>query len=90
MTATASKQVDLTEDRLFPFGWGLIFRVVCAPKSWSDDKISETATREDPPGTMANQWVVSEPDDDRTDAFKGVNRVQCPDCENRWHVLLNC
>lgn len=81
---------DLTEDRIFPCGWGLLFRVVCAPKSWSDDKISETVTREDPPGTFNNQWVVSEPDDERTDQFKGVSRIQCPDCENRWHVLMNC
>ena len=88
--AIEPKTVDLNEDRIFPCGWGLIYRVVCAPKSWSDERISDVMSAEDPPGTIANRWVVSEPDDERTDTFKGVNRVQCPDCDHREHVLMNC
>lgn len=82
--------VDFTEDRLFPVGWGIIYRCVCAPKSWSDDRISDELSAKDPPGISAGRWVVSDPDDTRDDKFKGVNRVQCPDCADRWHVLCNC
>ena len=87
MTKTA---VDLTEDRVFPLGWGLVFRAVCAPASWSAEQVAEDVTRNDPPGTMANRWVVSEPDDDRDDAFRGCNCIQCPDDPSRRHWLLNC
>ena len=82
--------VNFSEDRLFPVGWGLIFRCVCVPKSWSDGRIADDLSAKDPPGTSANRWEVSTPDDDRTDVFQGVNRVQCPDCVDRWHVLCNC
>lgn len=82
--------VDLTEDRLFSLGWGLIFKAVCAPASWDAARVSETATSDDPPGTSGGRWVVSEPDDDRDDAFKGCNCIQCPDDPNRRHWLLNC
>lgn len=82
--------VDFTEDRCFSLGWGLIFRAVCAPKSWDAERVSNDATRENPPGTSLNRWEISEPDSDRDDAFKGANPIQCPDCEDRWHWLLNC
>jgi hypothetical protein len=83
------KKVDLTEDRLFPCGWGLIYRVVCAPKSWAPEEVGEEATRMDPPGTTANRWEVSEPRE-RKDAFDGINHVDCPDDCNRVHWLINC
>jgi len=82
--------VDLTEDRIFPLGWGLMFRAVCAPASWSAEQVSDDVTRNDPPGTEANRWEVSEPDDSRTDDFKGCNCIQCPADPNRRHWLLNC
>lgn len=83
-------KVDLSEDRLYPLGWGFIFRCACAPKSWSGERVSEQLTSDDPPGTMANHWVISEPDNEREGPFKGVNNVPCPDDENRVHWLLNC
>ncbi len=85
----SKKKVDLTEDRLFPLGWGLIFRPVCAPKSWPPERVAAEATRNDPPGTSANVWVISEPEE-REDVFNNTNCVPCPDCEDRQHWLLNC
>lgn len=85
-------RADLSEDRLFPLGWGLIFRVVCAPKSWDDKRISDDMSMRDPPGTSANRWVVS--DEESVAGHKQwdhpTNRKQCPDCPDRWHVLMNC
>ena len=83
-------EVDLAEDRLFPLGWGLIFRAVCAPKTWSEDRVSEQVTRDDPPGTSANRWVISGADNGRVGAFKGTNCISCPDSPDRQHWLLNC
>lgn len=84
--------VDLTADRLYPYGWGLIYRVVCAPKSWSDERIGDDMSMCDPPGTSVNRWVVT----NNSAAAKHeqwahkTNRKQCPDCEHRDHVLMNC
>jgi hypothetical protein len=86
---TNPKNVDLTEDRIFPLGWGLVFRCVCAPKSWSAERVENDVTANDPPGTTANRWVVSDPSE-RDDDFNGVNRLPCPDDQNRQHWLLNC
>lgn len=82
-------EVDLTEDRLFPLGWGLISRAVCAPKSWSAEKVAEAATTQDPPGTSVNKWVISEAHE-RKDVFNETNCIQCPDSDDRRHWLLNC
>lgn len=86
---TETNEPDLTEDRIFPVGWGLIYRVVCAPKNWTPEKIADTVSSDDPPGTSHNRWEVAEPYE-RSDVFNGVNHIQCPDCEDRWHWLLNC
>lgn len=83
------KNVDLTEDRIFPVGWGLVYRVVCAPASWAPERVAAEVTRDDPPGTSANQWVISKPHE-RGDDFNGVNNLPCPDCGHRKHWLLNC
>ena len=82
--------VDLTEDRLFSLGWGLVFKAVCAPAAWDAERVSSEATELDPPGTSANRWVVADPDDEREDAFKGRSCIDCPDDSNRRHWLLNC
>ena len=84
-----TKKPDLSEDRVFPLGWGLIFRAVCAPKSWPPEKVAADVTASDPPGTSVNQWVVSEPQE-RDDDFNNVNQLPCPDDPNRVHWLLNC
>lgn len=85
----AEKKVDLTEDRIFPLGWGLIYRAVCAPKSWTPERIAAQATADDPPGTSANRWEIATPQE-RKDDFNGVNQLPCPDDCNRVHWLLNC
>ncbi len=82
--------IDLTEDRLFSLGFGLVFRAVCAPATWDADRVAREATAMDPPGTSANEWVVSDPDDERDDAFKGCNCITCPEDASRRHWLLNC
>ena len=86
---TTKATVDFTEDRIFPVGWGLVYRIVCAPRSWSADRVAEDVTRNDPPGTSLNQWVISEPHE-RKDDFNNVNHLPCPDCDGRIHWLLNC
>lgn len=89
MTAEREK-VDLTEDRLIPCGWGLVFKAVCTPAYWTADRVSDEATRLDPPGTSLNRWTVSEPDEERDEPFKGTNCICCPDDPNRRHWLVNC
>ena len=83
---SAAANIDLAEDRLFSLGWGLIYKSVCAPKSWSADKVSVEATKADPPGTSANKWVVTNAPTDELPA----NPVPCPDNPNRVHWCLNC
>jgi hypothetical protein len=85
----AEAKVDLKEDRLFPCGWGLIYRVVCAPKDWTPERVGEQATRDDPPGTSVNRWNVATPHS-REDDFSGVNHLPCPDDPDRVHWLINC
>lgn len=86
---TNPNNCDLTEDRLFSLGFGLVFKCVCAPSSWSAERVSDEATKADPPGTSANRWEVSEPREREGD-FNGVNKLPCPDDPNRTHWLLNC
>lgn len=83
------KNVDLTENRIFFLGTGIINRCVCAPASWTADEVATDVTAKDPPGTTANQWVISEPQD-RDGDFNGVSHLPCPDDEHRTHWLLNC
>lgn len=80
-----SEKVDLAEERLFPIGpWGLISRWVCAPKSWSPERVGQEATRNDPPGTSGG-WVVS-----GNDADTPEHPQPCPDCDDRQHWIINC
>lgn len=85
----AKAKVDLTEDRLFSLGFGLVFKAVCAPSHWSPEKVADEATKMDPPGTSENRWVISTPEQ-RDDDFNGVNHLPCPDDCNRTHWLVNC
>ena len=89
---TRSKTIkpDFDSDQLLWLSWGLIFRTVCAPKSWTPERVAKEVTKKDPPGTSLNEWVISEPDPDRDDDFKGVNVLPCPNREDRQHWLLNC
>lgn len=82
--------VDLSQDRLYSCWAGLIYGVVCAPKSWPPEKVSEEATRMNPPGTTLNKWVVSHPDEREGSVFDGTNCVPCPDSPDRVHWLVNC
>lgn len=81
---------DLTQDRLFYMQTGIIFKTVCAPKSWSCERVADEATRADPPGTSANRWVVANPRECEGGDFNNTNNLQCPDDCNRTHWLLNC
>lgn len=81
---------DFTEDRLFFVGTGIIDRVVCAPKSWSPERIAEDVTRRDPPGTTVNRWEISDARPRPDTPFDNTNHAQCPDCDGRMHWLLNC
>ena len=89
---TAKAQIDFSEDRIFPCGWGLIYRVVCAPKSWDDERISDDVSLNDPPGTSANRWEVTSDESaaNHEQWAHSTNRKQCPDCADRWHILMNC
>lgn len=86
---TNSNDCDLSQDRLFFLQTGIINRTVCAPASWSADQVAAEVTSKDAPGTSANQWVISDPQE-RQDDFNGVNHLPCPDCADRVHWLLNC
>lgn len=77
-------EIDFDDDRLLYLGTGLIYRCVCAPKSWSSETVEKEVTRVDPPGTIANRWVISNSED------VGPNPSQCPDCDHRQHWTLNC
>jgi hypothetical protein len=81
---TNPQGLDLAEQRLFNLGWGLVWRWVCVPASWTPERVSEEATRIDPPGTSVNRWEVSEARDERP------NQMPCPDCADRTHWLINC
>lgn len=80
---------DLTEDRLFHIGTGLIYCVWCAPKTWSAEQVKAGVNEKGLPGTSANEWVISDPSE-RDDEFNGTNHLPCPDDENRQHWMLNC
>lgn len=83
------KNVDLTQDRIFTLGWGLVSRCVCAPSTWTAEEVENDVTSNDPPGTIANRWVISEPDE-RDGDFNGVSSLPCPDDPHRTHWLMNC
>lgn len=82
---------DLSEDRVFSLGWGLIYQPVCAPKYMTGEEVAAAVTRDNPPGTSGNEWVVTdEPDAEHHGPFAESNPFQCPDDPNRRHWLLNC
>ena len=83
------EKADLATNKIFPLGWGLVFRAVCAPKSLTGAEVADQVTQTDPPGTSNNEWVLSDPEEREKD-FDGINKLQCPDCDDRWHWLLNC
>lgn len=86
---------DLTTDKVFPMGWGLVYRAVCAPKGLTDQEISDIVSYNDPPGTSHNRWEVVDNEDSMklskwAEKYGNSPRVQCPDCEGREHVLMCC
>ncbi len=88
--------VDLSSDKIYPLGWGLIYRGVCAPSKFTDQEISDSVSRDDPPGTSLNRWEVvsdeSAKDHPNWSDQSGAEtaRAPCPDCEDRVHVLMAC
>lgn len=89
---TVAEDVDMKADRLFHIQTHIIYKIVCAPKAWTGDQVSDVASRENPPGTSANRWVVSDlSDSDQEDnPFKSSNPQPCNDDPDRVHWLLNC
>ena len=96
MTEEIKPDVDLSSDTIYPYGSGLLYRVVCAPKTKTDQEISDYISEVDPPGTSLNRWeVVSDESAERHPNWSEVSgsktaRAQCPDCEDRHHVLMAC
>jgi len=83
------ENLDLTEDRGFVLGVGIIYGRVCVPKSWDDNRIMLFIYREvGAPGTTGG-WVFSTPEVD-DDFAPCPARQQCPDEDSRVHVLFNC
>jgi len=88
---TVAPDVDMKAERLFQISWGLIYKVVCAPKHWTAEQVSAEATKNDPPGTSQNRWETTNPeslDDDHP--FKAGNPLPCNDDDDRRHWLVNC
>ena len=93
---TQGEEVDLDSGKIYPFGCGLVYRPVCAPKNLTDEEIGDIVSRNDPPGTSANRWEVSS-DESAEDhpnwserSGSKTARAQCPDHPDRHHVLMNC
>lgn len=78
-------EADLTEDKLFYLKNGLIYRLICAPKSWSKERIENDVTNNDPPGTSANRWVCTDVDEELKE-----NPIVCDQDYARMHWVLNC
>lgn len=87
-----SYKPNLKADELYTASWGLVYKIVCAPASWDADKVSQRATYNDPPGTTAGRWVISETGQLKDDnQFKQQgNPIVCADDPNRRHWLVNC
>lgn len=93
---TKGEKIDLESDKIYPLRWGLVYRVVCAPKAMTNDQINDIVSRNDPPGTSLNRWEVA--DDDTAKEHPNwkersgseTARAECPDCAERHHVLMHC
>ena len=73
-------------------GWSLLYKIVCAPGSWDADKVALEATIINPPGTSLNEWVVTDVTDEhfRHSEHFPTNPIQCKECKDRKHWILNC
>jgi hypothetical protein len=80
---TNPADMDLSVDQGFTLGESICFMVVCVPKSWDNGRIESFAGAS---GTSSG-WCIADPD---PEVFNGETRIQCPDEEERVHVLLNC
>lgn len=85
-----SEEIDLDNDEIYILFEGLLFRGVCTPKSWSEDKVQqETNENFGRPGTSNNEWVISKGDALESSGYN-KNPVKCPDLDDRLHWILNC
>lgn len=86
------KKVDLEADELYLASEGLIYRVVCAPKSWDAQRVQdETNAKFGRPGISNNEWVITEGDtlNEKWMETEDGNPGKCTE-EHRCHWLLNC
>lgn len=77
----------LIENKLYHISERLIFRVVCAPKDWSKEKVLEENLKKfGAPGTSAG-WIISK-DENLPDG--DTNPIKCDESDSRVHWALNC
>lgn len=82
------QNLDLTEDRIFTLHTGLVYRNVCAPSSWTRERVEADVNAQSPTG-IRSEWVVSEAIEREGD-YNGCSCLACPDDPNRTHWLMNC
>jgi hypothetical protein len=88
---SVAANIDMNADELILVKWGLIYKCVCAPKSWDAEKVSAQASLIDPPGTSANRWECTDTSSFADGhPFKNNNPQPCNDDPNRRHWVLNC
>ena len=87
MSNTNPENLDLSVDRGFMLRAGAFTCAVCVPKAWDDERVIDFAESNYPCGTT-NGWQIAKPGG----FFVGDSEVciQCPDDENRHHLLLDC
>ncbi len=73
-------EIDLTSEKFYPLGMGLLSCGVCAPKDITKEEVEKWVNWENPSGTE-HGWMIEEDSD---------NPTQCPDEESRWHWILIC
>lgn len=83
-------KVDLSAERLFFLGEGIVSKIVCAPNGWDQERVQRETNAAGRPGTSGNEWVIAEPSECPGADFDGVNHLPCPDDAERVHWLLNC
>jgi hypothetical protein len=86
MSDTNPMNLNLVEDRGYMGSAGFLHRIVCVPKTWTDEQTLAFAETEDPAGTSGG-WQFADPD---PDVMSGEVSCQCPDEEGRIHRLLVC
>lgn len=86
---TMTLQKQLAGRDVFIVAWGLVYHVVCAPHDMPVEEMLATTNKIDPTG-VSSPWVLTSDPLPKDGAFKGTNKLPCPDCATRFHYLVNC